>query len=78
MQSYHNALAANNTGLPEFFGLPLLDWHEPANSNTPKSCGPTGLTAGGLIVFERIRRPAATCNLIARLAGLGQENDHAR
>lgn len=78
MQFYHNALAANNTGLPEFFGLPLLDWQEPAYSNNTKPPCPAGLTAGGRIVFQRIRRPAATCNLIAALAGIGQEFDRAR
>jgi len=77
--TYHEpALAGNAIGLPEFFGLPLLDWQEPANSNSTKLPCPTGLTAGGRIVFHRIRRPTATCNLIASLAGLGQEFDHAR
>ena len=72
MQSYHNALSANNTGLPEFFGLPLLDWREPTHGNRV----PAGLTPGGRIVFNRTRRPVSTCNLMASLAGLGQEVRH--
>ena len=31
------------------------------------------LTAGGRLIFSRIRRAAATCNAIAALAGIGQE-----
>ena len=79
MYAYHEpASAGNATGLPFYAGLPLLDWREAANSNNPHApypSGPTagGLTAGGRIVFERTRRPVATCNAIARLAGIGQE-----
>lgn len=29
------------------------------------------LTAGGREIYRRTRRPAATCNLIAEIAGLG-------
>lgn len=65
----------NNIGLSEFLGLPLLDWREPATATPPY---PTGLTAGGRIIFQRTKRPVATCNLIATVAGLGQEYDHAR
>ena len=75
---YHDAFAANNTGLPNFYGLPLLDWHEPANSNRLPTPFPSGLTAGGRVVFQRTRRPVSTCNLLATVAGLGQEYDHAR
>ena len=32
------------------------------------------LTAGGRLVFSRIRRAPATCNVIAALAGLGRED----
>lgn len=74
MQQYHEpASAGNATGLSFFSGLPLLNWREAANSNIANAPHPTGLTAGGRIVFERTRRPAATCNAIARLAGIGQE-----
>lgn len=84
MNAYHEpASAGNATGLPFYAGLPLLDWREAANSNNPHAPYPSGLTAGGLtaggltaggrIVFERTRRPVATCNAIARLAGIGQE-----
>ena len=74
MKQYHEpALAGNATGLPFFAGLPLLNWHEAANSNHPHAPYPSGLTSGGRIVFERTRRPVATCNAIARLAGIGQE-----
>lgn len=77
MNMYHGrALPRNDFGLPEFFGLPLLDWREPANSNTLNDTDPTSLTPGGRIIFNRIRRPVSTCNLLARLAGLGSEVDH--
>lgn len=75
MQFYHNAIPANNTGLPEF-GLPLLDWREPANSNHQHDTDTANLTTGGRIIFNRTRRPVSTCNLLARLAGLGSEVDH--
>lgn len=76
MQMYHNAFAANNTRLPEFLGLPLLDWREPAHANSTKSPYPAGLTTGGRVIFSRTRRSVSTCNLLARLAGLGQEAEH--
>lgn len=76
MQSYHNAYPANSTGLPEIFGLPLLDWREPANSNALNDTNSTILTPGGRIIFNRTRRPVSTCNLLASLAGLGSEVAH--
>ena len=74
MNTYHEpASAGNATGLSFFAGLPLLDWREAANSNNPHAPFPSDLTAGGRLVFERTRRPVATCNAIAQLAGIGQE-----
>jgi len=74
MDSYiRRASPRNGYGLPKFFGLPLLDWREPANSNIPNM---NALTPGGRIIFNRTRRPIATCNMLARLAGLGSEIDH--
>lgn len=64
--SYHNAFAANNTGLPKFTG-PVLPKEIPNTLPTP------GLTDGGKVIFQRTRRPVATCNLLARLAGIGTE-----
>lgn len=66
MSKYHKrALSRNNIGLPKFGS---------AASRIPdKSPCPIGLTAGGRVVFLRTHRPVATCNLLARLAGIGQE-----
>ncbi|ODT80977.1 MAG: hypothetical protein ABS76_14415 [Pelagibacterium sp. SCN 64-44] len=72
------ALAGNAEGLPKFFGLPLLDWSDLDKPNGTKAPCISDLTAGGRVVFTRTRRPAATCNLIAALADIGQEFDHAR
>lgn len=74
---YHKrALPRNDTGLPEFLGLPLFDWRE---SPRPRSSTyPEGLTAGGRIIYHRTRRPVSTCNTLARLAGFDcGEVDHA-
>ncbi|MCW5720010.1 MAG: hypothetical protein KIS86_02600 [Devosia sp.] len=77
MNIYHGrALPRNDLGLPDFFGLPLLDWREPANSSHPHDTGSASLTPGGRIIFNRTRRPVSTCNLLARLAGLGSEVEH--
>ena len=74
MSQYHErAWSRNDIGLPKFSGLPLLDWRAPANSNTPNL---NALTPGGRIIFNRTRRPISTCNMLARLAGLGSEIDH--
>lgn len=74
MSQYHErAPQRNNSAYSFFSGLPLLDWHEAANSNEPRASYPTGLTAGGRVVFQRTRRPVSTCNAIARLANIGQE-----
>lgn len=65
----------NDTGLPEFLGLPLFDWRE-----SPRPCPPSypeGLTAGGRIIYRRTHRPVSTCNALAALAGVGMEIDHA-
>lgn len=64
--SYHNAPAANNTGLPKFSG-PILP------KETANTLPAAGLTDGGKVIFQRTRRPPATCNLLARLAGIGTE-----
>ena len=74
--SYHDTAFADNTGLPNFSGMPLLDWREAANSNTPRASYPSGLTVGGRIFFERTRRPVSTCNALAALAGIGPEASH--
>lgn len=73
---YHKrALPRNNTGLPEFLGLPLLDWQEQPRPRPLHY--PDGLTAGGRIIYRRTHRPVETCNAIAALAGVGMEVDHA-
>lgn len=51
--------------------LPLFAYM-PANSVR------ANLTRGGALIHRRTSRPAETCNLIASLAGIGQETDHAR
>lgn len=77
MTQYHGrALPRNNTGLPESTGLPLFDWCKAPASTTPKNTSSASLTPGGRIIFNRTRRPVATCNLLARLAGLGTEAEH--
>lgn len=70
MHHYHKPASAGNAeGLPNFSGLPLFDFFPTAaNCNAPE---PSGLTPGGRIVYRRTRRPVATCNAIAGLAGLG-------
>lgn len=69
MTIYHEpALAGNNPGLPKF-GKAVENPEAPA-------AYPSGLSAGGRMIFERTRRCSATCNLLARLAGIGQEVDY--
>ena len=65
----------NNIGLSEFLCLPLLDWREPPTTN---DYYPPGLTDGGRLIFMRTRRPVPTCNLLATVAGIGQEVDYAQ
>ena len=70
MQNYHNPASAGNTeGLSIFTGLPLFDYR-PASPDHRDGI----LTPGGELVFRRIRRPVATCNAIAAIAGLGRED----
>ena len=69
MNSYHSPASAGNTeGLSIFAGLPLFDYRPFVPDHYDGI-----LTPGGAVVFRRIRRPAATCNAIAALAGIGQE-----
>lgn len=77
MELYHNALAANNAGLPEFSGLPLLDWIEPTNSNAPLVLGVPGLTPGGAVIARRVKVSASVANLMAEVAGIGKGAVHA-
>ena len=73
---YHKrALPRNDTGLPEFLGLPLFDWRKSPCPSLPSY--PDGLTAGGRTIYRRTLRPVETCNAIAALAGGGMEVDHA-
>jgi hypothetical protein len=74
--NYHIPASADNTALPLFFGLPLLDWREPASNDSTKSPYPTGLTAAGRVVWRKCRRDVAVCNAIASLAGIGLEVHH--
>jgi hypothetical protein len=48
--------------------LPLFSFR-PSNQNHNNGT----LTLGGALVFRRIRRAPATCNVIAALAGIGEE-----
>jgi hypothetical protein len=73
---YSTTASADNTALPFFFGLPLLDWREPANQYSIKSPYPAGLTAAGRVVWRKCRRDVAFCNAIASLAGIGSEVHH--
>lgn len=74
---YHDAIAANNTGLSEFSGLPLLNWIEPANSNYLVGTCPPGLTPGGAVIARRVKVSASVANLMAEVAGIGEGATHA-
>ena len=76
MQSYHNVLVANNTGLSEFSGLPLLEI-EPANSNRLVGTDRAGLTPGGAVIARRVRVSVSVANRLAELAGIGEGAVHA-
>ncbi len=39
---------------------------------------PTGLTAGGKLIYRRTLRAVETCNALAELADIGQEAQHVR
>jgi hypothetical protein len=41
------------------------------NSPHHQSIPPADLTPGGIIIWHRTRRPIATCNAIAEIAGIG-------
>ena len=68
---YHGrALPRNGKGVSEISGLPLFEHFTIQKQYEPD---PDGLTPGGRIVYRRTRRPVATCNTIAALAGVGIE-----
>jgi len=65
------AETAQRCNAPNGRDLPLFSYR-------PNHTVSSDLTPGGAIIHRRTRRPASTCNLIAALAGLGGEYDHAR
>ncbi|HEV7414671.1 MAG TPA: hypothetical protein VGN98_00835 [Tianweitania sediminis] len=69
------ASAGNNIGLPKFGSQPLPALAD-RQRRKAEAVLPSGLSDGGKLFFHRTHRPVETCNLLAALAGIGQEVHH--